>query len=246
MFRNASLVFGLKFMAKKEKTIKESKPLLVLSHKAAFGLSGLILFSFISIFIIGTLVGRGRISMDLEKDKLALEIAGFSKSNQNSSARGSNAMPGNKDDFDFYEALETPKRNKPAKKRSPAKHKIKKVKKNKHVATVPPVTPVLSKKKENSEKQIRPVKLATTEPSLYKYTIQAASFKTREDAEKMVNNLKKRGYPAYTVKALVRNNELWYRVWIGSFRDRIDAKNTIGRLKKDNIDTFLVNRQEKQ
>ncbi len=77
---------------------------------------------------------------------------------------------------------------------------------------------------------------------MFKYTIQIASFKGISDAKKTVNSYKKKGYSAYYVKAVVRNNEVWYRVRIGAFKDRIDAKKTLLRLEKNNIDGFLVTR----
>lgn len=226
-------------MKKIKKITQENKAFLSLSGKSTAGWGGFILFSFILIFITGTLVGRGTIKIDLGQKNLAKEINHYADLLDNIK-KDQLEIIDDKPDLLFYESLQ--KKEKP-------KEKINNKKKE---ADKKNIIPVKVKKIIKRQKAVnKPVKEIPKElltktfnknTDIFKYSIQVASFKSFDDAKKAVVHFKQKNYPAYYVKALVRNNEVWYRVRIGEFKDRIDAKSTLLQLEKNNIDGFLVTR----
>ncbi|MBU1170299.1 MAG: SPOR domain-containing protein [Proteobacteria bacterium] len=232
------------------KTPQQSQIFLTLSKNAALGWSTGILVLLALFFLLGTLVGRGMIRVDMGGDGLFLEIAGLTETEKNDALNDMDTHPGQAPDFVFFKELNKDVDNEKPQSTARSATKIKSVVKQKKDIIKPAIT-----KKE-------PVKLAETpkpdvkpeapsshvfdpgkkDPAQFKYTIQAASLKESHDADKMVAKLTKMGYPAYWVKGLVRDKEVWFRVRIGAFKDKIDAEPTLGRLKKDNIDGFFVKR----
>jgi cell division septation protein DedD len=55
------------------------------------------------------------------------------------------------------------------------------------------------------------------------FQLQVASFKDQADADKLVEDLRKRGHKAYRQAAYVPERGLWYRVRIGPFRSKLEA-----------------------
>ena len=55
------------------------------------------------------------------------------------------------------------------------------------------------------------------------FQLQVASFKDQADADRLVEDLRKRGHKAYRQAAYVPERGLWYRVRIGPFRSKIEA-----------------------
>lgn len=218
------------------KATEKNKPFLTLSGKSAAGWGGMIVFSFIVMFFIGTLVGRGSIKVDLGQKKIVREINSYAES-MNSINDEAVEIIDDTPDLVFYETLqkkETPKAGTEKKVPAKPKNKVKSVVKKKTLVKKPGSTT-----KEKKVAHNNPLKM---DSGLYKYSIQIASFKGIKDAEKTVARFKQKGYSAYCVKAVVRGSEVWYRVRIGAFKDRIDAKATLLRLEKNKIDGFLVTR----
>lgn len=81
-------------------------------------------------------------------------------------------------------------------------------------------------KKEIKEK----ISLAPTYLKRDIYTIQVASLKKREEAQRMVTKLRTKGYPAYMVSAMV-GGVVHYRVRIGEFKSASEAKKMMERIK---------------
>ena len=75
-----------------------------------------------------------------------------------------------------------------------------------------------------------------------KFTIQIASLKDSGIADKLVDRLKKGGYPAYRSIGKVPGKGIWYRVRVGYFNSRSEAGPTFNRLKKEKIDGIIVQR----
>ncbi len=73
-------------------------------------------------------------------------------------------------------------------------------------------------------------------------TIQVASFRKSEDADRVMKRMKRRGYPAYMSVAEVPGKGTFYRVRVGYFKNRAEAKGTRNRLRKDDLEPFLTNR----
>ena len=74
----------------------------------------------------------------------------------------------------------------------------------------------------------------------FHWTIQVSSLKDPGAAEKMVQNLKRKGYSAYSVKAVTPPEAIWYRVRVGPYRDKKLADNQITRLKQDGYTAILI------
>jgi len=75
------------------------------------------------------------------------------------------------------------------------------------------------------------------------YTIQAASVKDPEDADRLVEKLKKAGYPAYRVIGKIPGKGVWFRVRIGEYKGKAEAMGVMDKLKKDGLKPILVLRQ---
>jgi DedD protein len=56
------------------------------------------------------------------------------------------------------------------------------------------------------------------------YMVQVASFKSQEDAESFVMELRRRGHQAFRTAANVPGRGIWHRVRIGSFKTRFEAE----------------------
>lgn len=231
---------------------------LSLSHQAALGWGTGVLVLLALFFFLGTLVGRNMIRVDLGQDGLFLEIAGSREAEKRLSLSEMDRMPGDAPEFLFFKELnkDADDKNAAGKKQvaavAPADKNRSVVKRQKDIvkpnmlATTPTPKKAAAVTEPPRPPTPKPVKAAAVPAALtrdiYKYTIQAGSFRTAEDADKMVARLNGMGYQAYSVKGLVRDNEIWFRVRIGAFKDRMDADSSLGRLKQDNIDAFLVTR----
>jgi cell division septation protein DedD len=74
------------------------------------------------------------------------------------------------------------------------------------------------------------------------FTIQVASLRDSKDADKLVNTLKKEGYPAYRSIGKIPGQGIWFRVRVGYFKNRAEAGLTLKRLKKGQPGAVIVSR----
>jgi cell division septation protein DedD len=72
------------------------------------------------------------------------------------------------------------------------------------------------------------------------YTIQAASLKDPKDADRMVQKLKKSGYPAYRVIGKIPGKGIWFRVRIGEYKRKTEALSVMNKMKKEGLKPILV------
>jgi cell division protein FtsN len=94
--------------------------------------------------------------------------------------------------------------------------------------------PVEKKEIQPQKKEKKEVVRIPVERKTPIYTIQVASFKKRDDAQKLVAMLKKKGYPVYMVPAMV-GGVVHYRVRVGEFKSASEAqklKEKIERVEK--------------
>ena len=101
-----------------------------------------------------------------------------------------------------------------------------------------------------NEKTIAPAEikpLKAPEPALPEiaekgpvYTVQIASVKDQKSADKLVEDLVKKGYPAYRSSGEVPGKGTWHRVRIGAFREKSEAETVLARLGKDKIKGIIV------
>ncbi len=55
-----------------------------------------------------------------------------------------------------------------------------------------------------------------------------------------MDELSRKGYPAYRSVGTVSGQGTWYRVRIGSFKDRVEAARILKKLEKENIKGIIV------
>jgi cell division septation protein DedD len=73
------------------------------------------------------------------------------------------------------------------------------------------------------------------------YQIQIASFRSADEADKYVEELRLRGHRAYRQAASVPNRGVWQRVRVGPFKNKADAINYKAEFeRKEGMATFLV------
>lgn len=72
------------------------------------------------------------------------------------------------------------------------------------------------------------------------YLVQVASFKSEQDADEFVGELRKRGHSAFRVAANVPGRGIWHRVRIGSFKSRYEAERYKAHLEETERTIALV------
>jgi cell division protein FtsN len=231
-------------MTKNEQADKK-KPSLWANRKHIALWFFILIFVAVWMFVLGIFVGRKTVPVAFDIDKLQKELAVLKQADikkQREHAKIDSDAAKGKIDFDYYDQL---KDNKKINKRKPAKKKPKikplSEKKTKKRTKKKDIKTRIAKpaKTSQKEKDKKPEKKNKGEKTL---TIQAASLKDSNDADRMVVKLKKKGYDAYKVMGVVPDQGIWFRVRIGYYENSTEAAETIKRLKKDGLDAFLVNR----
>jgi cell division protein FtsN len=196
-----------------------------------------ILFISAWMFVLGVLVGRGTAPVKFDIEKLSKELAQLKKADmQKQMARvkiDSDAFQ-SKTDLQFYEELKKTKKIP-----GTSNHTDKSggnTFSGKKLQQVPARVP--DRKSPNAE-SARKIPPGPTEKNL---TIQAASLKDSQEAQELVDQLKKKGYPAYRTIGIVPEKGIWFRVRVGHYGSSEEASNTLKRLEKDGFDPFLVTR----
>ncbi len=72
------------------------------------------------------------------------------------------------------------------------------------------------------------------------YILQAGSFKSFEEADRLKANLNLIGIEAGIQTVTVNNKDTWHRVQIGPYRDLAELNAVRARLKQNNIDAVLL------
>lgn len=73
------------------------------------------------------------------------------------------------------------------------------------------------------------------------FQLQVASFKDQADADRLVEDLRRRGHRAFRQAAYVPERGLWYRVRIGPFKSRLEAQRYKTQFEKnERVSPFLV------
>jgi cell division septation protein DedD len=252
----------------KRKEPEFKKPFIVLSRRKIAGWVVLIFFVCAWMFVLGILVGRGTapVKFDIAALEKKLEVSQQGDGGHQGKAPAPDKPVTVKDKtgLEFYEAL---KENKvdpdvPALKKPEAvKGKIeapdeKNVLRETKKKTAPKPNPEESASKkagpqkpepEASSQIKKPAKqkenvaaVVRTKATGPVYTIQAASVKDAKDADRLVQKLKKSGYPAYRAIGKIPGKGIWFRVRIGEYRSKSEARNVMNKLKKDGMKPILV------
>ena len=247
-------------MKKNKKVSLSKKPFLVLSRRAIAGWLGVIFILCAWMFIIGVLVGRGNAPVKFDIDDLQTKLA-ISKQDQKKGAgaqpRGESSIVKDKTKLDFYEALPEDRKDTKIDEKKPTRAINKKVEpspdKKPPETTRKKATKQSTPKKETAVKSGAvkkeppkpPPKQAITSKSEAKppakvYTVQVAAVKVAKDADRLVGQLKKKGYPAYRIISKVQGKGIWFRVRVGKYNSRTDARDTMQKLEKSGMKPILV------
>jgi len=231
-------------MKKNKKVSLAKKPFLVLSRRAIAGWLVVIFFVCAWMFGIGVLVGRGTSPLKIDIDELQkkLQIARneLKKKEQPLIAKESDPAV-DKPELEFYESL----------KKNGADAEMPEVPPpliEKPITPAVPKIPVISKKESKKRltktggKVAKKVTSSQKGPAAKPYTIQVAAFKSDRDADKLVAELKQKGFSAYRAIGKVPGKGIWYRVRIGEFNNKAEADSTIAKLKTAGKNPILVNK----
>jgi len=230
------------------KKVKEEKAL-TKKRKSSSSRKGLALWIFLIffvsawMFILGILVGRGTAPVQFDIEKLQNELAALKEDVVREELErfkiDSNSAD-NKTEMNFYEELKVTKDEdslnidtSEQKKEPLPENTVSEPKK------IGPSKEALSVKAHQENK---PKTISKTDITNKNLTIQVASFKDPNVADKMVEELKNKGFPAYRSIGKVPGKGLWYRVRIGHFGSKSEAGSMLKMLKKDKLDAILVNR----
>jgi cell division protein FtsN len=253
--------FGTKKNRKKEPEFK--KPFIVLTRGKIAGWFFIIFFLCAWMFILGVLVGRGTAPVKFDiaaiEEKLAGSKGADSAVQPETPAQKDDLAVKDKTKLDFYEALKenredlkTPVLQPPKvaeRKREEADEKTADQKpaseKTASQNAVPeePKPAGIGQKEELQPEQGKVPTVAKTNTAGPTYTIQAASVKDPKDADRLVEKLKKDGYPAYRAIGKIPGKGIWFRVRIGEYKGKAEAMGVMNKLKKDGLKPILVLRQ---
>ncbi len=187
------------------------------------------------MFVLGVLVGRGTAPVNFDIQAIQHELIALKESmlKQERSINESDLEKEHaKNTFDFYEAL------KGKQKEEAIKIPIEKEKPENSINATPP-----SKKKAG-----RPVRVLEKDKTIQPkerqkegmLAVQVASTKDLKSADEMVQKLKKRGYPAFSMKADIPEKGIWYRVRVGYFNDKTEAESIRRQLLKEKFEGIVV------
>ncbi len=225
---------------------KEDKPVIQVSRKGVIVGIGLLFFVSAWMFILGLLVGRGTapVAVTIEKWKTELSERKARMLRESEHSTGSQTMDENspKPDLGFYEEL---KKTSPRKKYSvdmpPAEPKKTPTE---AVAQPKPRDPPAVASKPQPEPKPRsaaePAEARPADGATNRFTVQVAALKEAKGAQRMVDELRSKGYPAYQVRSVSANQAAWFRVRVGAFKDRTDAEKVLQKLKKIKINGLIV------
>lgn len=238
----------------KRKPREFKKPFIVLNRRKITGWIIAILFLCAWMFVLGVLVGR-----DTAPVKFDIQQLVHSRDDSNTEAQVKEQSQPTKDSvavkdktkLRFYEHLPEDQKDtsvpdlkpeqiaKPKKEdqsqsndsESNQKRQIKKA------DTEKAASPKTATKQEDQKKAAAAV---TKQSTGAVYTIQAASVKKAKDADRLVAELKQKGYPAYRTIGKVAQKGIWFRVRIGEYNSKAEARQTLDKLKKLGLKPILV------
>lgn len=213
---------------------------------------GLILFIAVWMFVLGIMVGRGTAPMPQVNRSIEKKLAQL-KSDPSEQGQTKPNSPPEQDqnipmtELKFYEKLkETEAINRPIQvpaKPSTATTSDKKPTKSGSEKALPmkatPQEPAPITKKielipgQDTRPQAPP-------PAVERFTIQVAAVKSSQNAEKLVLDLRQKGFDAYQIRSQSPNGETWYRVRVGAFQHRSEAQSTLARLSKIQINGMVL------
>lgn len=192
-------------MAKKKQTARVQ-----ISRKRLVTWSVLFLFVALWMFVLGVMVGRGIVPLDMEKESVGRELATLKAKMVQKQAGVGKQVEGRsaeKPHFDFYEELKAPREAKRLK--------------------VPAPKPVAKT-------------AAKPAPDKGRFAVQVAAVRDIQSAERLVAKLRKKGYPAYQTSGAGGGKKVWYRIRVGAFENRDAAGTTLQKLRREGYGAIVV------
>lgn len=224
-------------MAKPSDKDPGKKPLVALSRKAIAGWAVVVFVISAWMFGMGVMVGRGTAPVSFDIDQLKRTLESVQKSAQQAPKSGSRpeaAEMKSKTDLGFYDSL--PKNREDAEmpnlpKPPPAPAKPEPPAQKPAEPTVPPKA-----EKPAPAPPPAPASAAPDKP----LTVQIAAVKSEEEARRLLEKLRQRGYAAYVEPIAIPDKGTWYRVRMGEFPSKEFARSTVDRLQKDGFKPDIV------
>ena len=218
---------------------------------------GVALFIAAWMFVLGILVGRGTAPVNLTADRLQKELADLTaevKQKEQAQLNAQASRQGNaKPQLGFYEALKDPKKVKPFKlenrptKIEKTKPKPVQTKKRASPKPTPAKKPPPPKSAQaKSTPPPKPAPKAThgnthqAAKSKGRFTIQVSAVREPASANRLVAQLRSKGFPAYQVRVDVAGKGAWYRIRVGAFESRSGADRMLARLKASKHSGMVV------
>ena len=252
----------------KRKEPEFKKPFIVLSRRKIAGWVFLIFFLCAWMFILGILVGRGTAPVKFDIAALEKKIEAATESDggdqRKAPAPKKPVTVKDKTKLEFYEALkenkvdpDVPALQKPEVVKGKIEKPVEKtVPQELKKETVPKPAPAKSASQKAGTQKSEPTASAQIKKPAKKkgkvpavtatnatgpvYTVQAASVKDPKDADRLVQKLKKSGYPAYRVIGKIPGKGIWFRVRIGEYKRKSEALSVMNKMKKEGLKPILV------
>jgi len=213
---------------------------------------GLLLFVAVWMFVLGIMVGRGTAPIPQVNRSIEQKLAQL-KASQSDKAQTNPENPAEEQkqsipvtELKFYEKLkETKPINppRPVSSKPPAKKSTPKPKPVPEAQQPVKISPSPSAPaKKPPEPQAEPDKVAQSSqpPGKERFTIQVAAVKSSINAEKLVLDLRQKGFDAYQIRNQSLDGKTWYRVRVGAFQYRSEAQSTLTRLSKIQINGMVL------
>lgn len=209
------------------------------------------------MFLLGVLVGRGTAPIHFEINHLDEELAALREEDAAEAERQlriDTESLGQQPDLEFHEALKkTEDSGGIASTEAPPPDEVetpaKRIENKTPLVTKGPL-PLKTERKPPAQQKETPEKKepepARPEPASVspggegKFTVQVASFRKADDADRLVAELKRKQYPAYRIAGIIPDKGIWHRVRVGGFDSSAAARAMAQKLKKDRITAFVV------
>ena len=82
--------------------------------------------------------------------------------------------------------------------------------------------------------------LTAKDTSAIPFTIQVASFRSKDAAEDSLKKVNEKGYKGYIVSKNLGDKGTWHRVYVGVFKDKPQADTELSKVQKDYPNSFVI------
>jgi cell division septation protein DedD len=230
-------------MAKPASRGPGKKPFMILSFRAVVGSVAAVFLISAWMFGMGVMVGRGTAPVEFDLDLLKKKIASLSQGKEAQTPGAAPQKPPQmkeKTTLDFYEVL-------PKKSEEPDRLDIPKAPSEQAgpgPAARKAAEPAQPAKPEPqapaAPAPAKPAPAPAAEAPGKPLTVQVSAVKSEEEARKLLEKLRQRGYAAYVEPIATPDKGTLYRVRMGEFPSRDFARSTVERLQKDGFAPMVV------